>query len=226
LLTLKKEGKMKRKSFLFLLASLLMLVFLTTGYAMEKKMVKTCYTGPLPVPKVAKTITAIEAYNMVLSQPNTYLIDVRTRAEYQLIGHACYKKGGMTYMAYNFPVKFWTGKVGKKSKYGKGLNKNFVKEMSKKFKKTDMLLIMCRSGDRSVVASDLLTKAGFKNVYNIKYGFEGKPLSYGKSKAEKKLMKKYSFYYNVKSRLNGWRSYGLCQSYKMDPDFMYPPDFK
>ena len=216
---------MKRKNFLMLLVLSLIFAFFTSSYAMEKKMIKTCYTGPLPVPKAAKTITSIEAYNMLLSQANTYLIDVRTRAEYQLVGHACYKKDGMMYQAYNIPVKFWTGKVGKKNKYGKALNKNFVKDIMKKFKKTDTLLIMCRSGDRSVVASNLLTDAGFKNVYNIKYGFEGKPLAYGQSKPIKKIMKKYSYFYNVKGRLNGWRSYGLCQSYKMDPDFMYPADF-
>ncbi len=214
---------MRRK--IFLMALTFIFVTFTMGYAMEKQMVKTCYTGPLPVAKTAKTITAIEAYNMAISQPDTYLIDVRTRAEYQLIGHACYKKDGMTSQAYNFPVKFWTGKVGKKSKYGKALNKNFVKEIMKKFKKSDTLLIYCRSGDRSVIASDLLTKAGYKHVYNIKYGFEGKPLAYGQHKKIKKLMKKYAYFYNVKGRLNGWRSYGLPQCYKMDPDFMYPADF-
>ena len=207
----------------------LLSVFIFTAvfslFAMEKEMVTTCYTGPLPVPKKAKTISAIEAYHMLVTQPNTYLIDVRTRAEYQLIGHACYYKNGKMYQAYNFPVKFWTGKVGKRFKYGKSLNKNFVNEISKKFKKTDKLIIYCRSGDRSVIASDLLTDAGFKYVYNIKYGFEGKPMTYGMPKNIKKLLKKYSpFFATSKSRLNGWRYYGLCQSYKMDPEFMYPPD--
>jgi len=209
----------------------LILVFLvifviTTGlYALEKKMITSCYTGPLPVPKKAKVITALEAYHMLVSQPNTYLIDVRTRPEYQLIGHACYYKNDKMYQAYNFPVKFWKPEVGKKSKYQKVLNKEFVKEISKRFKKTDTLIIYCRSGDRSVIASDLLTDAGFQNVYNIKYGFEGKPMGYGMPKKLKKYFKKYSpNFYVTKSRLNGWRYYGLCQSYKMDPQFMYPPD--
>ena len=216
---------MKRKIFLTVL--FFIFAIYTMGFSMEKEMVKTCYTGPLPVPKAAKTITAIQAYDMLQNHSNAYLIDVRTRAEYQLVGHACYKKDGMMYQAYNIPVKFWTGKRGKKNKYGKALNKNFVKDIMKKFKKTDTLLIMCRSGDRSVTAVNLLTDAGFKNVYNIKYGFEGKPLSYGQSKKIKKLMRKFSpFFATWKGRLNGWRSYGLCQSYKMDPDFMYPPDFE
>ncbi len=214
---------MKKKLFL----TILFLIFTTTLiFAGEKGIVTTCYSAKHPMPKVAKTITAIEAYNMLVNQPNTYLIDVRTRAEYQLVGHSCYKKNGIMEMAYNFPIKFWTGKVGKKNKYSKALNKNFLKEIEKKFKKTDTLIIMCRSGDRSVTASDILTDAGFKHVYNVIYGYEGKPLQYGRSKLEKKLMKKYAPFYNYKGRLNGWRSYGLCQTYKMDPDYMYPPDFR
>jgi len=213
------------KKFLVNILTLFLVIFITNMYAMEKEMVKTCYTGPLPVPKKAKTITALEAYQMLVTQPNTYLIDVRTRPEYQLIGHACYVKNGKMYQAYNIPVKFWKPEVGKKSKYKKVLNKDFVKVISKKFKKTDTLIIYCRSGDRSVTASDLLTDAGFKNVYNIKYGFEGKPMGYGMPKKLKKIFKKYNYtYYVTKSRLNGWRYYGLCQSYKMNPQYMYPPD--
>jgi len=215
---------MRRKELFIGIISMIFLIT-TSLFALEKKMVKTCYTGPLPVPKKAKTISALEAYHMLVTQPNTYLIDVRTRAEYQLIGHACYYKNGKMYHAYNIPVKFWSTKVGKHFKYAKVLNKDFVKVVSKKFKKTDTLIIMCRSGDRSVEACDLLTKAGFKHVYNIKYGFEGKPMIYGVPKSQKKLFKKYSpFFATWKSRLNGWRYYGLCQTYKMDPEFMYPPD--
>ena len=131
---------MKRKIFLTVL--FFIFAIYTMGFSMEKEMVKTCYTGPLPVPKAAKTITAIQAYDMLQNHSNAYLIDVRTRMEYQLVGHACYKKDGMIYQAYNFPVKFMTNKVGKKHKYGKASNKNFLKEMEKKFKKTDILLIM------------------------------------------------------------------------------------
>ena len=47
-----------------------------------------------------KDILSIEAYDMLNTVPNTYLIDVRTRAEYQLIGHPP--------MAYHFPCFFFT----------------------------------------------------------------------------------------------------------------------
>jgi len=34
-----------------------------------------------------KSILSIEAYDMLNTVPDTYLIDVRTRAEYQFVGH-------------------------------------------------------------------------------------------------------------------------------------------
>ncbi|MCJ7582016.1 MAG: hypothetical protein MUP98_16005, partial [Candidatus Aminicenantes bacterium] len=34
-----------------------------------------------------KKILSLEAYDMLNTVPDTYLIDVRTRAEYQLVGH-------------------------------------------------------------------------------------------------------------------------------------------
>jgi hypothetical protein len=45
----------------------------------------------------AKKILSIEAYDMLNTVPDTYLIDVRTRAEYQFVGHP--------FKAYLFPYK-------------------------------------------------------------------------------------------------------------------------
>jgi rhodanese-related sulfurtransferase len=35
------------------------------------------------------------------------------------------------------------------------------------------IIVMCRSGQRSVFASEALDKAGYKQVYNLKYGILG-----------------------------------------------------
>ena len=48
----------------------------------------------------AKKILSIEAFDMLNTVPDTYLIDVRTRAEYQFVGHP--------YKAYLFPYFFFT----------------------------------------------------------------------------------------------------------------------
>ena len=73
--------------------------------------------------KFATNITPLQAYHMLLNQPNTYLIDVRTRFEYQLIGHPMWIKNGKTYMAYNIPFMFLTREFAKKGETFNGNKK-------------------------------------------------------------------------------------------------------
>jgi hypothetical protein len=78
-----------------------------------------------------KKILSIEAFDMLNTVPDTYLIDVRTRAEYQFIGHP--------YQAYLFPYFFFTSKLVKEEeKLSYALSKKneaFAEEISKVFKK-------------------------------------------------------------------------------------------
>jgi len=116
-----------------------------------------------------KKILCLEAYDMLNTVPDTYLIDVRTRAEYQLVGHPI--------NAYLFPYMFMRNKLRKEKdgKYGYGINvknKAFTEEIGKVFKKTDNLLIISRDGTRSALAAKELIKAGFKKAYDVKNGFE------------------------------------------------------
>ena len=180
--------------------------------------------------KLATNITPVQAYHMLKTVPNTYLIDVRTQYEYQLIGHP---KG-----AYNFPFMFLTSefavkgekyangkKVAPKTRYQFVLNPDFIKELKKKFKPSDNLIFMCRSTKRSHKAADIAYKAGFKNSYNLLGGFEGYRFT-GKIKGEKALVKKYSTIYGKPGFVNGWKYYGLPYTYRMDPKYVYPPDLK
>ncbi len=170
------------------------------------------------------SVTPLQAYHMMKTRPNTYLIDVRTRYEYQVIGHPV--------GAYNFPYKFFVpefgikGKNAKKTGYKKVKNPYFIAELKKKFKPTDTLLIICRSGHRSKHAvKELLADGYFKKVYNVLGGFEGGKF-YGKTAQEKELLKLYSPYYGKRGKSNGWKYYGLPWTYKIDPHFVYPPDIK
>jgi len=114
-----------------------------------------------------KKILCIEAYDMLNTVPDTYLIDVRTRAEYQLVGHPI--------NAYLFPYMFMSSELKKTDdtyEYQINMkNKDFVKEISQVFKKTDNLLIISRSGLRSELAAKELLNAGFKKVYDVEDGF-------------------------------------------------------
>lgn len=54
------------------------------------------------------------------------------------------------------------------------INPRFLDELKRqKIGKEDVLLLLCRSGKRSVAAARAATEAGFTNVFNVVEGFEG-----------------------------------------------------
>ena len=171
-----------------------------------------------------KDILSIEAYDMLNTVPDTYLIDVRTRAEYQFIGHPP--------MAYLFPYFFLTDQLvknGEQWEYQLTDNsKSFVEEIGKKFQKNNNLLIICRDGTRGILAAKELVKAGFKNVYHVKDGFEGPPFpSYedqNKHKFYRQLAKRNKIPPFDHRGFYGWRWWGLPWTYDIDPKYIYPLD--
>lgn len=78
-------------------------------------------------------VTPIEAYNMVQKDPqHVFLVDVRTRAEYQFVGHA----DG----AFHIPLLFMTNDGGEKG-YKLVPNPDFNVELQARFDpKTDTLI--------------------------------------------------------------------------------------
>jgi rhodanese-related sulfurtransferase len=52
-------------------------------------------------------------------------------------------------------------------------NPRFVRELEAKTGKNVNILLLCRSGKRSVLAAEAATKAGFSRVFNVLEGFEG-----------------------------------------------------
>jgi len=173
-----------------------------------------------------KKILSLEAYDMLNTVPNTYLIDVRTRAEYQIVGHPI--------NAYLFPYMFMSNKLRKKDeKYGYGINienKAFTEEIGKVFKKTDNLLIISRDGRRSALAAKELINAGFKKAYDVENGFEGPEFPFfkdsNKQKFYRQLAKRNKIYGFNHRRHYGWQWWGLPWTYEIDPKFIYPPDLK
>lgn len=71
-------------------------------------------------------------------------------------------------------------------------NPRFVRELEAKVKKTDVVLLLCRSGKRSALAAEAATKAGFTQVFNIQEGFEGEITEL-----------------KQRGSLGGWRRHGL-----------------
>ncbi len=154
-------------------------------------------------------VTPVEAYKMLKDDPeHTFIVDVRTRIEYQDIGHP----NG----AYNIPWKFYTTETNKKG-YKKTLNKNFAEDLKARFNpEIDTLLLLCRSAKRTIAASTAAVDAGFKadKIFNVLGGFEGD-----------KVKDKASPFYG-KRQVAGWRLEGLPWTYKMSPKLIYQPDVK
>lgn len=152
-------------------------------------------------------ITPSQAFEMLQKDPNhTFLIDIRTRPEYQLIGHPV--------GAFNIPYKFWSGKLGEKE-YCMTDNSNFGKDLLARFNPaSDKLIFMCRSGKRSCLACKAAIEAGWapKDVCSLLGGFEGD-----------KIKNKNSIY-NGQRTLGGWRNEGLSWTYHIDKALVFKND--
>ncbi len=96
---------------------------------------------------------------------NSVVLDVRTEEEWNNIGKPDAE-------ALNSKTIFISLLIGP----DRQKNENFVKEfLDKKVPKKDNVLVICRSGVRSMAAAKLLQQQGYKNLINISDGFEGNP---------------------------------------------------
>jgi rhodanese-related sulfurtransferase len=174
--------------------------------------------------KTPRKILSIDAYDRLNTVPDTFLIDVRTRAEYQFTGHPN--------NAYLFPYMFFTTKLAKTGdEYEYQLsqkNENFLEEIGKVFKKTDNLIIISRDGTRSALAAQELVDAGYEKVFDVEDGFEGPEFprfdDADRNKYYRQLAKQNNVHGFKLRRRYGWQWWGLPWTYEIDPKYMYPPD--
>lgn len=136
-----------------------------------------------------QSISPQQAWQMMQENPKSLLIDIRSTMEYLFVGHP---KGAVHIAWIDEPD--WD------------INPDFLKEIRKLVlggiscttdeagNVTDCtpILLICRSGKRSLEAGKCLIEGGFSNVYNVLEGFEG-PLD-----AE-----------HHRSTQGGWRYHGL-----------------
>lgn len=164
--------------------------------------------SPKKQTKLGKYVTAAEAYALYQKdKDHTAILDVRTPEEYDLIGHPD--------MAKNIPIMLRTGAFDAAGKrYPLAPNKDFVSLVEKAFPKNEQLIVMCRSGDRSAMAANVLADAGFTNVYTMVDGFEGD-----------KVGDKSDPHFGQRSR-DGWKNSGNPWTYDLDPALVYQPAAK
>jgi len=150
-------------------------------------------------------VTAKEAYEMWLADKNKIkILDVRTPEEFIFVGHAP--------MAHNIPFHLFNYKMAVRNKGPLMIaNPNFIAEVGRKFKTSDTIVVICRSGNRSAAAVNAMASAGFKIAYSVTDGFEGDRVKDPSS----------SFY--GKRLKNGWRNSGVPWTDKLNPELMWIP---
>jgi rhodanese-related sulfurtransferase len=123
-----------------------------------------------------ENLDPIQAWDLLQQNSDAVLIDVRTKVEHSFVGHP----PGAIHIAWKeFPD--WQ------------VNSKFVAEVKKEVPDIKApILLLCRSGQRSMDAAKVLEEAGYQLLINIDNGFEG-PLDSNKHRGN----------------LGGWRFHDL-----------------
>jgi rhodanese-related sulfurtransferase len=112
-----------------------------------------------------QTLTPVEAWEMLEANQRVVMIDVRSSMEFLFVGHP---RGSVHVPWIDAPS--WT------------VNADFITEVRKvmlggigigEHGDDAPVVLICRSGKRSLEAGKLLIENGFTTVYNIEEGFEG-----------------------------------------------------
>lgn len=153
-------------------------------------------------------LTSPQAYE-VAQKERVLFLDVRTRSEVNFLGMPTVADANIPYMEMN-DWHYWDDK---KRTFKLDLNSGFVAEVEKRLADKGMagrdakIIVLCRSGDRSAKAADLLAKSGFTNVYSVIDGYEGDIAKDGPKKGQRAV--------------NGWRNNDLPWSYELAKEKMY-----
>jgi rhodanese-related sulfurtransferase len=97
-----------------------------------------------------------EASEFLQRNPEAVLIDCRSEIEYLFVGHP----SGAHHVAWNDGPEW-------------DINPHFVGQVKKVASMNRPVVVICRSGQRTIAAGMELEKAGFGDVYNVLEGFEG-----------------------------------------------------
>jgi rhodanese-related sulfurtransferase len=125
-----------------------------------------------------KHLTPLEAWQYLQAHQQSLFVDVRMEVEYLYVGHP----PGVVHVAwYEYPEM-------------QAHPERFVEQVAREAggDKSRPVVLICRSGKRTVEAGQALEAAGFSEVVNVLHGFEGE------LDADFK-----------RGRLNGWRFDGL-----------------
>lgn len=120
-------------------------------------------------------MTPKQAHEFLRSNPEAVFIDVRSEIEHMFVGHP---EGSLLIPWVDGPD--WE------------INPDFVAHVKKAASVNRPVVLICRSGRRSVDAGMVLEQAGLTEVYNVLNGFEGDLNEH-----------------HHRNSINGWRYEGL-----------------
>ena len=104
----------------------------------------------------AGALTPEEAYQLINEGQSVVLVDVRSRAELELVGRVP--------LATHIEWAFYPGMVA---------NPDFAAQLQAQVDKESTVVFMCRTGGRSHNAALLAQQLGYGKAYNMLEGFEG-----------------------------------------------------
>jgi len=134
-------------------------------------------------------------------------LDLRTRAEAMYAGMAQGIDALVPFVEHQELMTDWDAQRGI---YRLEPLQDFVPEVNRRLaqkglSKSDVVLLICRSGDRSSRGANRLADDGYTQVWSVVDGFEG---DMGK---------------DGRRSVNGWKNAGLPWSYKLERERMYFP---
>jgi len=158
-------------------------------------------------------LTAVEAHErMVSAGAKTLFIDVRSRAEVQFVGIPTDADANVPYQDFTDFSEFDEQHGSYRLDYNPGFVQDVARRLAAKgLSKSDVVIVLCRSGSRSAKAADTLAKAGFTNVYSVVDGFEGDTAKSGPDKGHRTV--------------NGWKNAHLPWTYKLTKAQLARTDF-
>lgn len=167
----------------------------------------------VPEPKRTKAgryLVAAEVPAFIQAQggpAKVLFLDLRTRAEAMYVGMAIGIDALVPFVEHQELMTDWDAQRGI---YRLEPLQDFVPEVNRRLAqkglaKTDVVVLICRSGDRSSRGANRLADDGYAQVWSVVDGFEG---DMGK---------------DGRRSVNGWKNAGLPWSYKLERERMYFP---
>lgn len=184
----------------YIVIALALLLFLTSPMAQAAEL-----SSSVDAERLAKHrqtdlglyLTSNDAHQVVTQDPSVIFIDVRTTAEFGLVGHPVSIDRNIPFANLGESVNPSFGQ------YGFVRNPHFVSQVEEFVttaggSRATNIILICRSGSRSKHSVNLLARAGFSNVWSVVDGFEG-----GTDK-------------NGHRTIEGWRNVNLPWAYKIE----------